>query len=189
MKLRTFAVVVSLLFLTGCQTMKVDGYSGAPDDINLLVTIKNNSDKYESDRSILWVEKGYLSKAEADYLQGRIDKGIVDIENFTGIPFDKDAYGKDKIEYFVHGRPQKSHTITRYEPRKHMHPVIFLTWAYEEKAPYIHETTHIIAWDWNSLWPESVTSYSKPSILWANLPHFSQSSRITSPDTNSCEAS
>ena len=33
-----------------------------------------------------------------------------------------------------------------------MFPVIFLTWADEKKAPYIHETVHIIAWDWNTLW-------------------------------------
>ena len=47
---------------------------------------------------------------------------------------------------------EASHTITAYQPRKYMHPVIFLTFASEKKAPFVHETVHIIAWDWHTLW-------------------------------------
>ena len=35
-----------------------------------------------------------------------------------------------------------------------MHPVIFLSFAAEKNAPYVHETVHIIAWDWSAPWLE-----------------------------------
>lgn len=30
--------------------------------------------------------------------------------------------------------------------------VIFLTHAAEERSPYVHETVHIIAWNWHTMW-------------------------------------
>lgn len=42
--------------------------------------------------------------------------------------------------------------ITGYQPRKYMHPVIFLSFESEKKAPFVHETIHIIAWDWHTIW-------------------------------------
>ena len=33
-----------------------------------------------------------------------------------------------------------------------MHPVVFLSFAKGRRTPYLHETVHIIAWDWNTLW-------------------------------------
>jgi len=134
------------------QTFPISEYSGSSRDLELIESIKSNGVQYSSDRSVLWVERDYLSKREANLLQQKIDKGIFEIENFIGIQFDTKAYKNDKIEYFVHSRREASHTITTYHPRKYMFPVIFLTWADEKKAPYIHETVHIIAWDWNTLW-------------------------------------
>jgi hypothetical protein len=110
------------------------------------------AEKYISDRSILWVESGYLAKEEANLLQDKIDKAIIEIEIFLGIKYDKGAYKKEKIEYFIHSRREASHTITGYEPRRYMSPVVFLSYAAERRAPYVHETVHIIAWDWNTLW-------------------------------------
>lgn len=143
-------VFLGLLF--ACQTIPTSEYSGTSEDLNLIKSIKNNANKFSSERSILWVEKGYLSDEEINLLQERIDKGIADIENFIGVNFDKEVYKKDKIEYFVHSKKEASHTITRYQPRKYMSPVVFLTYADVFRTPYLHETVHIIAWDWNTLW-------------------------------------
>ena len=148
-------IFIGFAFLTigvGFQVFPISEYSGSSRDLNLIASIKSNGVKYSSDRSVLWVERDYLSKEEANLLQQKLDKGIFEIENFIGMRFDKKAYKKEKIEYFVHSRREASHTITTYHPRKYMFPVIFLTWADEKKAPYIHETVHIIAWDWNTLW-------------------------------------
>lgn len=142
-----------ILFLSiSFQTALASEYSGSSKDLALIASIKSNAELFGSDRSILLVEKGYLSQKEAHLLQQRIDKAIHDIEDFTGLSFDKEAYQKQKIEYFVHSKHEVSHTITGNQPGKYLHPVVFLTYATEKKAPYVHETVHIIAWDWNTLW-------------------------------------
>jgi hypothetical protein len=127
-------------------------YSGSKRDLDTIRRIQQNADTYVSDRSILWIEKGYLSKSNVKRLHKKIDNSIHEIEDFIGIKYDIDAYKTDKIEYFIHSRHEPSHTITAYQPRKFMHPVIFLTFASEKKAPFVHETVHIIAWDWHTLW-------------------------------------
>lgn len=146
------SICFALLLVISCQTIPTSEYSGSSRDLNLIASIKSNAEKYVSDRSILLVESGYLSKEEANLLQKIIDKAIVEIENFIGIKFGKEAYKKEKIEYFIHSGREASHTITGYQPRKYMLPVVFLTYAAERRAPYIHETVHIVAWDWNTLW-------------------------------------
>ena len=127
-------------------------YTGRCRDIGLMRSVKNDAEKLVSARSILWVEAGYLSPDEASDLQQRIDTGIKAVEKFLDFKFSREAYGQEKIEFFVHGRRAPSRTITAYSPRKYMHPVVFLSFAKEERTPYLHETVHIIAWDWNSLW-------------------------------------
>ena len=127
-------------------------YTGRCRDIGLMRSIKRDTEKRVSARSILWVEAGYLSEDEAGDLHQRIDAGIKAAEKFLGLPFSREAYRQEKIEFFVHGRRAPSHTITGYSPRKYMHPVVFLSFAKGRRTPYLHETVHIIAWDWNALW-------------------------------------
>lgn len=127
-------------------------YTGRCRDIGLMRSIKIDGEKRVSARSILWVEAGYLSADEASDLHLRIDAGVEAVEKFLGLPFSREAYGQEKIEFFIHGRRAPSHTITAYSPRKYMHPVVFLSFAKEGRTPYLHETVHIIAWDWNTLW-------------------------------------
>lgn len=129
-------------------------YSGSDEDLFLIESIHKNGQKFISNRSILSVENGYLADDKIDVLHEKIDKAIGDIENFIGLQFDKDAYGEEKIEYFVHSGRVASHTITGYQPGKYMHPVVFLSFASEKNAPYVHETVHIIAWDWSAPWLE-----------------------------------
>ena len=149
--LRVLQLLVLFLLVFSNITIGIE-YSGTMKDLATIQRIQQNADTYVSDRSILWIEKGYLSKGKAKRLHNKIDDSIREIENFIGIKFDVDAYKADKIEYFIHGKREPSHTITAYQPRKYMHPVIFLTYASEKKAPYVHEAVHIIAWDWHTLW-------------------------------------
>jgi hypothetical protein len=149
---KEFWGLIFLLCAAACQTIPTSEYSGSMKDLGLIASIKGDGEQHVSDRSILWVEKGYLSKNQAITLQRKIDQGIGEIENFTGLKYDPAVYKKVRIEYFAHTRPEASHTITGYDPRKYMSPVIFLRFAAEGKAPYIHEAVHIIAWDWYALW-------------------------------------
>ena len=127
-------------------------YAGRCRDIGLMRSIKSDGEKRVSARSVLWVEAGYLSADEASELHQKIDTGIEAAEKFLGLPFSREAYGQEKIEFFVHSRRAPSHTITGYSPRKYMHPVVFLSFAKGRRTPYLHEIVHIIAWDWNALW-------------------------------------
>ena len=127
-------------------------YTGRCRDIGLMRSIKGDGEKRASARSVLWVETGYLSADEASDLHQRIDAGIEAAEKFLGLPFSRETYGQEKIEFFIHSRRAPSHTITAYSPRKYMHPVVFLSFAKGRRTPYLHETVHIIAWDWNTLW-------------------------------------
>ena len=79
-------------------------YTGRCRDIGLMRSVKGDAEKRTSARSILWVEAGYLSADEASDLHRRIDKGIEAVEKFLGLPFSREAYGQEKIEFFVHGR-------------------------------------------------------------------------------------
>ncbi len=127
-------------------------YTGRCRDIGHMRSIKRGAEKRTSARSVLWVEEGYLSTDEAGDLHQRIDAGIEAIEKFLDFKFSRAAYGQEKIEFFIHSRRAPSHTITGYRPREYMHPVVFLSFAKRKRTPYLHETVHIIAWDWNSLW-------------------------------------
>lgn len=149
--LRAIKYLVFILLVFSSVAVNAE-YSGSMRDLDTIRRIQQNGDTYVSDRSILWIEKRYLSKAKAKRLHRKIDKSIHEIEDFIGIKFDTDAYKADKIEYFIHSKREPSHTITAYQPRKYMHPVIFLSHASMNRAPYVHETVHIIAWNWHSLW-------------------------------------
>lgn len=127
-------------------------YTGRCRDIGLMRSVKRDAERRASTRSILWLEAGYLSDDEASDLHQRIDAGVEAVEKFLGLTFSREAYGQEKIEFFVHGRRAPSHTITGHSPRKYMHPVVFLSFAKGRTTPYLHETVHIIAWDWNALW-------------------------------------
>ena len=126
---------------------------------------------------ILWVEAGYLSPDEAGDLHRRIDAGIEAVEKFLALPFSRAAYGQEKIEFFIHSRRAPSHTITGYRPREYMHPVVFLSYAKRKRTPYLHETVHIIAWDWNSLWlKEGLAVHLNDSLGgYAAFPNFGES--------------
>lgn len=130
----------------------VDKITGPCRFIRTIRRIKADHDTYLSDRSILWIEKGYLSREEAVDLHRRIDEGIRSVENALGLKFPADVYGHERTEFFVHGARRPSHAITAYWPRRFLHPVIFLTYAKARRTPCLHEIVHIVAWDWYALW-------------------------------------
>ncbi len=126
--------------------------AGKCRDIRMIESIKESGQKLVSERSIVWVEADYLSKDVSRQLHRRIDKGIAEVEAFLGVKFPSNIYKQKRIEYFVHSRRKPSHTITGYQPRKYLHPIIFLSFAKQQRTPFLHETVHIIGWDWHALW-------------------------------------
>jgi len=80
--------ILMVALFGSCKTTSTSDYSGRNRDLSLIDAIKSDAEVYISDRSVLWVEKGYLQKEETLSLQKKIDKSIVDIERFIGIKSD-----------------------------------------------------------------------------------------------------
>ena len=98
--------------------------------------------KYETKRAILWVEKDGLTQKELEEFGTLVNQGILDIEKYTGIKFDKKRYQADKLEYFINSKPGISRGNIERKPFIYL-PLVRVK---EKKAPYLHETAHKIAY-------------------------------------------
>jgi len=98
--------------------------------------------KYETKRAILWVEKNGLTQKELEEFGTLVNQGILDIEKYTGIKFDKKHFQADKMEYFINSKPG----ISRGTPQNKPFIYLPLVRVKEKKAPYLHETAHKIAY-------------------------------------------
>lgn len=59
----------------------------------------------------------------------------------------------DKIRYYIKQNYQgTSHVYGGYNHLQYDKPYVYLTFVKEKYSPYVHETVHIIAWDFSSLW-------------------------------------
>lgn len=104
----------------------------------------NTANNSKEPLSILWVEKGF-GREKAKKLQKKIDEAIPKIEAILQIPYNGRNF---TITYYVYSANEPCHEITGYTPVDKMYPIVFLS---KERA-YLHETVHIIAWHWRSVW-------------------------------------
>jgi len=88
----------------------------------------------ETDRATLWFEGGILSAEEMIRFGDLANRGILDIEAYLGTT----RSGSRKVRYFISTQVQISHS--RWQ-------TVFLPMSKVENrtAPYLHETTHLIA--------------------------------------------
>ena len=111
--------------------------------------LRKDGVKYETKRAIVWAEKGSLTEQEINEFAALVNQGIISIEKYTGIRFNKKYYQAKKIEYFLSSKAGISHTADGNKPYIYITP----TRIKNKKAPYLHETTHVIAWiSLKSLW-------------------------------------
>ncbi|MDD3365165.1 MAG: copper amine oxidase N-terminal domain-containing protein [Syntrophomonas sp.] len=119
---------------------------------SLTINIDNSDDEYikaENRRSILWIEKGYLSKTDILSIANKTETGINDIEKYIDRHFNK------KINFYISGKKEPS-----YATNTNGNPSIYLSYVKEKKAPYIHESIHIIAGNcFNSWVSEGIAAY------------------------------
>jgi hypothetical protein len=123
--------------------------------------------RYERSRSVTVVERGSLSLKDSATLAAQLNQGIVDIESFLGVKFDRAHYGATKITYFVGDSISKSHVYGGYSHNKYTKAFVFLPArkVKQDRAPYLHETTHILAWSFSSLWlREGFATYVQNSV-------------------------
>jgi hypothetical protein len=100
----------------------------------------------------LWVGHGYLAPGEARELLALIEQGLERVEAYVSRTVEGE-YGRGaRIHYFARGGAFVSHSLGGYEQRNLRQPAVFLSFARERRAPYLHESAHIVAPDWSALW-------------------------------------
>lgn len=103
-------------------------------------------------RVTLWAPADALPQEEARAFAAELDKAVPAIERLTGASFDAAHYGGSKIHVFVSGRVTVSHVYGGYSHAQYKRPNLYLNprRVAGRSAPYLHELTHIILWDFGS---------------------------------------
>jgi len=108
-------------------------------DRELAADLSTNGTGLERDRSTIFFEPGVLSSEEMIAFADLVNQGILDVESYLGATsLDPNRGGGRKIRYFVSTQVQISHSNWR---------AIYLPMAKvkNQTAPYLHETTHLLA--------------------------------------------
>lgn len=113
------------------------------EDDKLIRGVKKDGMKYENARAVIWVENGFLDEKTIRELNGLIEKGIRQVEGYTGIRYDRSYYASEKINYyFKKGRFSSRIRSGNMLFRK---PDIICSTALTKTAPYLPLTVKLIA--------------------------------------------
>ena len=108
-------------------------------DRELAADLSSNGTGLERDRATIFFEPGFLSSEEMIAFADLVNQGIVDTESYLGLNnLDPSRTAGRKIRYFVSSQVQISHSNWR---------AVYLPMAKvkNQTAPYLHETTHLLA--------------------------------------------
>ena len=108
------------------------------NDREVMQELRADGIRYDRDSATLYFEKDALSIEEMDAFSNLVNQGVKDIEEILKLPAERRRARTGKIFYFVSVKID----IGRSRGRS-----IFLpAWRVQSKAaPYLHETTHILA--------------------------------------------
>lgn len=132
-------------------------------DTAITARLRQTGVKHETRRALLWVEKDSLTQKEIEDFGALVNRGIKDIENYTGIKFDKKYYGTEKLEYFISSNSGISRGSTDSKPYIYLDSVR----VKEKKVPYLHETAHKLAYkSMEALWlAEGYATYVQTYVV------------------------
>jgi len=123
--------------ITVCAALFVSGVMYAQDwmsDRRMAADLMANGTSIDTDRATLWFENGQLTSDEMKNFADLVNQGIQDIEAYLGVT----RTSTRKIRYFICTQVEISHSRFQsiYLP---------LSKVQNRTAPYLHETTHILA--------------------------------------------
>src|SRR5450631_801933 len=103
-------------------------------DRELAADLIKNGIALDTDRASLWFESGVLEPNQVSAFGELVNRGILDIEAYLG----GSRAGNRKIRYYIGSQVQISHSTWRsvYLP---------IGKVQNHTAPYLHETTHVLA--------------------------------------------
>ena len=107
-------------------------------DRDVMQDLRADGVRYERDSATLYFEKDALSAEEMDAFSDLVNQGIRDIEKLLKVSEEKSRAQTGKIFFFVSSRIDIG--------RSRVRTVFLPLWRVQRKAaPYLHETTHILA--------------------------------------------
>ena len=133
------AIVCALALVAGILLMPSLARGDWRSDRELANDLSSNGTGLERDRATIFFDPGVLSSEEMIAFADLVNQGILDIESYLGAPtMDANQGGGRKIRYYVSTQVQISHSNFRS---------IYLPMAKVKNrtAPYLHETTHLVA--------------------------------------------
>ena len=139
------AVVCAFALVTGILFKPSPARGDWRSDRELANDLSANGTGLERDRATIFFEPAVLSSEEMIAFADLVNQGILDIESYLGVTVSDVNRGLDpnrgdvrKVRYFVSTQVQISHSNFRS---------IYLPMAKVKNrtAPYLHETTHLVA--------------------------------------------
>ena len=168
---KTMKLKFALLCIVSFSMLATSNFSqnmSIAEDNAITDELRHAGIKYETTRAVVWAEKDSLKPEEIKEFSALVDQGIIDIEKYTRIKFDNNFYKTNKLEYFISSKVTISHGNREHKP------FVYISTARvkAKSAPYLHETTHIVAFQsMKSLWlQEGFASYVQ--ILIAKRDHY-----------------
>ena len=104
-----------------------------PNNRSVVAELRENGVRVETERAILFFQAGQLSTEEMDRFGGLVDEGIVYLQEYLGVT----ALDR-RIQYFISDRIETSYSNSRSV-------FLPLSRVREHSAPYLHESSHVLA--------------------------------------------
>jgi len=115
-----------------------------------MYALLSTGDRVETERAVLWFDRGATTPEQRNGLAERVNKGIADLEQFIGVRFDSSRFPipptglpadfAQKVPYFVTDAAGISHLDHFGHPRL----FLLLRRLSTDSIPYLHETVHLL---------------------------------------------
>jgi hypothetical protein len=125
--------IAAMIVLMADEPKLSEAQSSWVSDRQLAFTLREAGVKQETERAVVWYEAGALTDAAIAEFTKQVDAGIAHIEGYLQL-----APRTAKVRYYVSSQVEISHSLgsSVFLP---------LTRVANRTAPYLHETTHVLA--------------------------------------------
>ena|SRR5271165_2031097 len=126
-------LIAAILLVMAEQPELTEAQSSWVTDRQLASILRESGAKHETERAVIWYESGALSDEEMTEFTRQVDAGILHIESYLKLP-PRTA----QVRYYISNQVEISHSIggSVFLP---------LPRVANHTAPYLHETTHVLA--------------------------------------------
>lgn len=107
--------------------------------------------RYCTEHAILYSQCDYLTEDELREFAKKIDVGIIEIETYLNMKLDSERYINSRIFVNINNSMNEPEFNNENIDMDHT-AIISIDDVKEKKSSYIHELTHLIAWDYSSIW-------------------------------------